>query len=265
MPADLTSTPLTPFGVLLRATEPRPLLSVPIALLRPMLLEHRLIVLRGFTPTDSKEELADCCRQWGELLAWDFGTVFEVAEHEDPKNYLFTSGSVPYHWDGAFARQVPWLQVFLCRESPGMDQGGETIFCDTAAVWRAARPDVRARWEQVEIDYFTDKVAHYGGQVRARLVGSHPLTGETVLRFAEPANAGTVRLNTPELQVHGLPEDESLLFLQDLLGRLYDPAFVYAHAWQTGDFVVTDNHVLLHGRTPYRSELPRRLWRVHVL
>jgi alpha-ketoglutarate-dependent taurine dioxygenase len=89
---------------------------------------------------------------------------------------------------------------------------------------------------------------------------------EVVVRGAsnEPANAGTVPLNTPELHVDGLaaavPD-----FFDDLLRRLYDPANVYAQAWQAEDFVITDNHVLLHGRTPYRSKAPRRLWRVHVL
>jgi alpha-ketoglutarate-dependent taurine dioxygenase len=253
---------LSPFGALIRSGE-GPGLSP--ELLQPLLLRHRLLVLRGFAPFGSKEELAAYCRRWGELLEWDFGTVFEVVEHDSPKNYLFTSGSVPYHWDGAFARQAPWLQVFQCLESPGSGQGGETIFCDTAKVWQDAPPERRAAWQKVEIEYLTEKIAHYGGQFRARLVATHPKTGETVLRFAEPANAATVRLNTPELRIAGLPENEASAFLDDLLRRLYDQANVYTHAWQAGDFVVTDNHVLLHGRTPYRSKAPRRLWRVHVL
>ena len=41
---------------------------------------------------------------------------------------------------------------------------------------------------------------------------------------------------------------------------LYDPQHVYAHGWERGDFVIADNHVLLHGRNPYRSKAPRRLW-----
>ncbi len=43
-----------------------------------------------------------------------------------------------------------------------------------------------------------------------------------------------------------------------LTRRVYGPAAVYAHAWQPGDRVIADNFVLLHGRTPYRSKLPRR-------
>jgi alpha-ketoglutarate-dependent taurine dioxygenase len=257
--------PLTPFGLLVRPTEGASLAGLSIEALRETVLARRLVVLRGFAPFPDKAALAEYCRAWGPLLEWEFGTVFEVVERDDPQNYLFTSGSVPFHWDGAFARAVPWLQFFQCVEAPGPDAGGETTFCDTPAVLRAVPLEVRARWEQVEIEYFTDKVAHYGGRVRARLVGRHPHTGEATLRYAEPADAATVRLNTPELHVHGVPEEEVPRFLEELRRWLYDPAFMLRHAWRAGDFVIADNHALLHGRTRYRSKLPRRLWRVHIL
>jgi alpha-ketoglutarate-dependent taurine dioxygenase len=266
MSADVVTTPLSPFGVLVRpAAGAPPIESVPVARLREALDRDRLVVLRGFAPLREKRQLADYARRWGELLEWDFGAVFEVVEHADPKNYLFTSGSVPYHWDGAFAKQTPWLQVFHCLESPGDGRGGETLFCDTTRVWLDAPREQRKLWERVEVEYFTEKVAHYGGQVRAALVDVHPLTGGTTLRFAEPANAATVKLNTPELKVHGVGETEAPALLDRLVKLLYSPKYVYAHAWRAGDYVIADNHALLHGRTPYRGGLPRRLWRVHVL
>lgn len=256
--------PLTPFGALIRPTHgSRPMPAA--AELRALLLRNRVLVCRGFESAPTKEATAAYAAEWGPLLEWDFGTVFEVVEHDDPKNYLFTSGSVPYHWDGAFAKQVPWLQVFQCLEAPGTDVGGETLFCDTARIWANAEPDTRRLWEEIEIEYGTQKVAHYGGKIRARLVAKHPLTGETVLRFNEPANADTANLNTPEVVPVGLPAREANELIADLTQRVYDPAVVYAHAWQPGDRVIADNFVLLHGRSPYRSKLPRRLWRVHVL
>ncbi len=256
--------PLTPFGALVRpASSPRPM--PPAGELNELLLKNRVLVCRGFEPAPTKEAAAADAAEWGPLLEWDFGTVFEVVEHDDPKNYLFTSGSVPYHWDGAFAKQVPWLQVFQCLEAPGAEAGGETLFCDTTRVWANADTDTRRKWEGIEIEYGTQKVAHYGGKIRAKLIAKHPLTGETVLRFNEPANAATANLNTPEVVPLGLSENEARELIADLTRRVYDPAVVYAHAWQPGDRVIADNFVLLHGRSPYRSKLPRRLWRVHVL
>jgi alpha-ketoglutarate-dependent taurine dioxygenase len=261
----LHSTPLEPFGLLVRATASADVRRLPVAALRQAAVQHRLLVLRGFAPFGSKEALAEYCTGWGPLLVWDFGAVFEVVEHANPSNYLFTTGSVPYHWDGAFAAQVPWFQFFQCLESPGPDAGGETIFCDTVKLLASLDESTRRRWQGITVRYGTEKVAHYGGTVRAALVGRHPVTGEATVRFAEPANESTVRLNTPQVEVEGLSAAEGEELLTQLRRLTYDPRFVYAHAWQPGDLVAADNHALLHGRTPYRAHAPRRLWRVHVL
>ncbi len=258
---------LAPFGIQITAPQDRgdSIESVPVEVLRPLLLENRLVVLRGFRAIDEQASFSDICGKWGELLQWDFGSVFEVVEQVDPKNYLFTHGSVPYHWDGAFADQVPWLQFFQCRESSQQDVGGETIFCDTAALWQTLSTELQECWQSIQIEYATDKVAHYGGKIRAPLVDRHPQTGETVIRFAEPANATTVELNTPDLEVLGIEPETVPAFLEELINLIYDSRFVYSHRWQVGDFLIADNHVLLHGRTKYEQHQPRRLWRVHIL
>lgn len=257
--------PLEPFGMLVRPVGG----SAPMPAISPdqveLLLHNRLLLFRGFEAFPDRAATAAYASQWGPLLEWDFGTVFEVIEHESPRNYLFTSGSVPYHWDGAFAKQVPWLQIFQCVEAPGLSQGGETLFCDTNRVWQQAEPSRREKWRNIEVEYATEKVAHYGGRIRAPLVATHPRTGETVLRFNEPANATTAKLNTPDVVPLGLPEGQVPAFLDDIIQRIYDPSAAYAQVWQPGDRLIADNFVLLHGRKPYGSQLPRRLWRVHVL
>jgi alpha-ketoglutarate-dependent taurine dioxygenase len=262
----LRTTPLEPFGLMLEPSRPNAeVAAISLEGMREAIITHRLLLLRGFSPFDSKEQLANYGSLWGPLLEWDFGTVFEVAQKEQPRNYLFTSGNVPYHWDGAFADQEPWLQIFQCQESPGMDTGGETLFCDTTRLWNEAPPERQDQWQGVEIEYESDKVAHYGGKIRVPLLGKHPRTGKTVLRFAEPADAGTAPLNTPELRVFGIPEEAVADFLGDFKERIYAPQHVYAHSWNAGDRLIADNHVLLHGRRSYRNSQPRRLWRVHVL
>jgi alpha-ketoglutarate-dependent taurine dioxygenase len=261
----LELAPLEPFGLLVRASSPGDVRRLSVAALRAAAARHRLLVLRGFTPFASKDALAEYCGGWGPILMWDFGAVFEVVEHASPSNYLFTSGSVPYHWDGAFAAQVPWFQFFQCLESPGAGAGGETIFCDTVKLLASLDEPTRRRWQDITVVYGTEKVAHYGGRIRAPLVGRHPVTGEATIRFAEPANESTVRLNTPQVEVEGMSAAQSDDLLAQLRRLTYDPRFVYAHAWQPGDLLAADNHALLHGRNPYRTHTPRRLWRVHVL
>lgn len=258
--------PLEPFGLQVTTSTPNARIEqLNIDTLQDWLRQHRLIVLRGFAPFAHKEDLANYCQSWGELLRWDFGLVFEVTEHASPQNYLFTTGSVPYHWDGAFAAQEPFLQFFQCAEAPLGGEGGETLFCDTNRIFAAASPTTQAYWRTISINYFTDKVAHYGGQITVPLVADHPHEHYPVLRYAEPANDDTVRLNTPALEIPGLSQAESGKLLGNLKHLIYDSRYVYKHAWQPGDYLIADNHTLLHGRLAYRPQALRRLWRVHIL
>ena len=237
--------------------------------LESLLARCPLLILRGLAPLPTPESFSAACVQWGQLLEWDFGTVFQVRQRPDPQNYLFTSGSVPLHWDGAFAETVPWLQVFQCRDAPRStlaEGGGQTTFSDTRRVWELACEATRSLWRRVEVSYETPKVAHYGGRIRVPLVSAHPLSGAPTLRFAEPADAETAPLNTPQLEVHGLPAGRSSeVFLAELREALYDPRCLYEHRWEVGDFVITDNYALLHGRRSYAASEARELWRVHVL
>jgi alpha-ketoglutarate-dependent taurine dioxygenase len=81
------------------------------------------------------------------------------------------------------------------------------------------------------------------------LVARHPLTGEPVLRCAEPST-------------HETPGARRLA---ELSRRFYDPAFCYAHSWREGDVLVADNHALLHGRAPSALDGRRRVTRVDVM
>ncbi len=44
-----------------------------------------------------------------------------------------------------------------------------------------------------------------------------------------------------------------------LVERIVNPDFVYAHEWEQGDLVIWDNRALLHAATPYDMEGDRRL------
>jgi alpha-ketoglutarate-dependent taurine dioxygenase len=210
--------------------------------LHEQILRERVSIFRGFDG-----DVLDFARALGEILEWEFGAVNELTPHDDPRNYLYTSNEVPFHWDGAFAR-VPRYIVFHCLE-PG--RGGETLFCDTPRLIAAAHPDEISRWQKISITYSTEKLAHYGGRFTSPLIARHPQSGETILRYAEPVDD----LNPVHLEVHGA------LDRAGLARRLRD--FSYAHTWRAGDLVVADNHALLHGRRAFQGA--RHLRRVNVL
>jgi alpha-ketoglutarate-dependent taurine dioxygenase len=263
----LNITPLRPFGLLVqppgRAGDGADLTRLPPTALARWVGGSRVLVLRGFDPLP-RDALASYCRRWGELLEWDFGEVLDLVVHDEPKNYLFTRGAVPFHWDGAFAGQVPSYMFFQCVAAPAPDSGGETTFCDTTAVWWRAAAETRAYWQKIQVSYRTDKVAHYGGEIRSPLVRAHPLTREPALRYAEPLDPAAYG-NPVFLTVSGLSGRGQETFVAEIRDRLYQPEVLYAHSWRDGDYVVVDNHAVLHGRNAFTADTPRHLRRVHII
>lgn len=261
----LTCQSLSPFGILLESTNQElDIQQISIAQLRQLVWEHRLIILRGFSLFE-REDLVRYCQTWGQLLTWNFGVILDLIVHQNPQNYLFTNGNVPFHWDGAFAKAVPSFLFFQCIEAPTTGSGGESLFCDTTSVWQNASPAQRQIWQDLKITYTTEKIAHYGGQITVPLVSKHPVTRTTTLRFAEPLNEESAPLNPLFLEIEGLSPEEHDLFLNELKTMLYLPSNCFTHSWQAGDILVADNHALLHGRNPFSSNSSRHLQRVHIL
>ena len=254
-------TPLAPFGVVATSGTPgADPETIPVPLLREWVSAHRVVVLRGFAPLPG-DSFPDFCSRLGPILEWDFGAVNDLRARPAARNYIYTNHAVPFHWDGAFAGRVPHYIIFQCDAAPPPGAGGETLFCDTTRLRARARPDQQTRWGRVAITYTTEKIAHYGGSFTAPLLAHHPVSNEPTVRFAEPVND----LNPLHLEIAGLPADAHADFLRELGELLYAPAVCYAHAWQSGDLLVADNHALLHGRRAYAEGTPRRLRRVNIL
>jgi alpha-ketoglutarate-dependent taurine dioxygenase len=257
---------MQPFGLLVVAREQgQPIESLPPGWFKDQVREHRLLLLRGFAPFPTAESLSEYCTTWGPLMQWSFGSVLELVEHASPTDQVFDCNCVPFHWDGMYAKQLPAYQFFHCINAIDAADGGRTIFCDSSRVWADVDPETRARWQNISVTYTLPAKAHYGGQLTAPLVCAHPGDGPTVLRFNEPSPAGAPLLNPPSLSFDGLSPDAVDAFIEELRALLYSPRYMYAHAWQTGDTVVADNYVLLHGRTAFTSRAPRHIRRVQIL
>lgn len=260
----VTQIPQRPFGLVLQNnTADADLHAISPPILEQLVVDSKVLVLRGFRPLE-KEDLVEYCQNWGEILTWDFGAVLDLFLHEDPKNYLFSRGDVPYHWDGAFARATPRFFLFQCLRAPAADGGGETIFCDTTEVIRQAGEETRRLWQSIDITYTTEKVEHYGGRVTAPLMATHPTTGAPTLRYAEPLDPEHY-LNPLFLTVSGIPEQDAEPLMADLYDRLRRPDVCYHHRWLDGDIVVADNHALLHGRNAFRGDSSRHLQRIQII
>nr|WP_246260044.1 L-tyrosine/L-tryptophan isonitrile synthase family protein [Streptomyces typhae] len=263
----LRSDALSPFGLALHAKDAdRPLTDLPVAPLRALVHEHRLLLLRGFAGFADAGGLAAYAERWGEPALWPFGTVLDLVQQRDPADHIFGHSHMPMHWDGMYREHIPEFQIFQCVHAPGSDEGGETIFSDTVAVLADADPDSRALWSRATGTYHRE-MEYYDSTTRSPVVTAHPVHGTPVIRYHEPtAAAGDAFVNHPDLEFSGPTDEAELAELhRSLRAALYDPAHLYAHRWRTGDVLVTDNYTLLHGRNAFTSGAPRHLRRVQIL
>jgi len=252
---------LSPFGGVIHSKSKGVDLSViPVPVLKNLINEHRILVLRGFAPLTGNL-LPEFCLNLGEILEWEFGAVNELVIKDDTRNYLYTNGAVPFHWDGAFAGKIPHYIFFHCDVATAPDSGGETLFCDTVRLLRLAQPEQSEKWERINITYTTEKIVHYGGSFSSPMIALHPISGEKTLRFAEPVKD----LNPVRLEIEGIPEETHQEFLQDMHRRLRDKNVCYCHRWLNGDVVIADNFALLHGRRAFEENSERRIRRVNIL
>ena len=254
--------PLEPFGLSVAPSSINALGELDPQWLSRRLQRFSLVLFRGFRHFDRDGMLKFCGSFPGaELLHWGFGPVMEMREHPDAANYLFSNEAVPFHWDGAFHR-VPSFLVFHCLEAPPADAGGETLFADTTRLWREADGRSRELWNRLTLTYETEKVAHYGGSITGPLVQRHPRRDRTILRYAEPV---TTALNPVSLKVDGLSANERDSFVTAMGERLRDPRYCYRHRWEPGDFLIADNHALVHGRNAFTRGCSRHLRRIQIL
>ena len=258
---DITVEPLQPFGVMLiNQGGLRRLPDLPAALVRELLWLHKLVILRGFEAIE-KAELVDYAKSYGHLLEWDFGNVMEMRVHEAPKNYLFTEGQVPYHWDGAF-HQEPRFLLFNCIVAPDKSQGGETFFANTEAFLNDLTAMELDVFRQYRLCYETEKVVHYGGKISVPLIQEHPFLNHNIMRFAEPVSQG---LNPVTVHVEGVKATDSDALIAKLAAAFHEPRYRYSHAWETNDFLLADNFSLLHGRNAFNQFSARHLRRIQIL
>ena len=259
------TTHLDPFGLVLHSIEPgRPAGDIPVAELVDLVARHKAVVLRGFAPLGHDDFIAHAHR-FGPLLQWEFGELLNLRIEPKPANHLFTGGRVEMHWDGAYLTEVPRFSLFQCLDSNGREEGGQTLFTDTERMLELAGDELRAVWERVSISYSTRKAAHYGGAVTVPLVGRHRDSGKPTVRFIEPFNEDNLDVHPVEVKVIGLADEEQEPFLRQVIEHVYDPRCMYKHQWQAGDFLIYDNHALLHGRARVRGNVQRHLQRIHVL
>ncbi|MBM3218487.1 MAG: TauD/TfdA family dioxygenase [Candidatus Rokubacteria bacterium] len=184
------------------------------------------------------------------------------ALHErESRQRLFNLGNMLWHSDSSY-RAVPAKYSLLSARVVN-PRGGNTEFADMRAAYEALDAATKAEIEGLICEHsllysrgslgqedFTDDERAMFKPVRQRLVRTHPVTGRKSLYLSSHAG-----------KIIGMPTPEARVLLRDLTEHATQPAFVYAHVWRPGDFVMWDNQRTMHRVRRYDESQPRDMRR----
>lgn len=162
-------------------------------------------------------------------------------------------GNMGWHSDSSFRTPSSKASVLSCVVAP--PAGGETEFADMRAAYDDLDPALRARLDGRLITHsylysqgavggldanFTSEQRANMGPTDKLVFNVHPATGRRSLFIGRHA-----------YRLSGMPDDEALALLDELLGWACQPPRTYLHRWTPGDTVMWDNRCVLHRARPW--------------
>lgn len=179
--------------------------------------------------------------------------VFCVGNVErDGMKASFNRGVEQWHADSSYRTAPSDASLFHGEIVP--PEGGDTLFADATAAWRALNPALQRRVEGLHAIHSLETLRLWGARhnpdrgpgvdqqatrfppVRQPLVRVHPATGAKSLYLC-PAVIS---------HIEGMDPEESADLIETLITHTTQPRFVYTHRWRQGDLVMWDNRAVLH-------------------
>lgn len=168
--------------------------------------------------------------------------IFRVSN--DPDQGCTGVGRTGWHVDGSFQAAPFSHSLYHIVAAPSR---GATAFVPLHRLFAALPPAQRARWERLSMA--SDR---RGGAVKP-LVYTHPRSQRDTLCVHTGMTAAFLwDAGTPGERLTGAAETVQLLDEVGMAFTATAPAvgLVYAHAWRSGDFIITDNAAVGHEASP---------------
>jgi taurine dioxygenase len=168
--------------------------------------------------------------------------------------------ALSWHSDSSYLAVPSLGSVLYAIEAPPV--GADTWFAGMSAAYealpeakrrtidplRAVHSYLRLQQEQFPDRPLTDEQRRKTPDIEHPVVRVHPETGRRSLYLGGSVIAG----------VSGLPTDEGIGLMHELLRFATGADFTYCHRWQDGDLVMWDNRCMIHRGTKYDTTNHRR-------
>jgi taurine dioxygenase len=170
-----------------------------------------------------------------------------------------------WHTDMNYHRNPALCTMLYALEVP--KEGSDTLLADVCAAWNALPADRRRQLDGLMVQHSFSKLMAKRGrqptpeQLKALPDVIHPLVRRHV---HDGRKSLWVSASIVIRGIIGMPEDEAMALIDELIAFATQEQFVYRHKWQPGDILVWDNRCTLHRGTPFDMEneirYVRRTW-----
>jgi alpha-ketoglutarate-dependent taurine dioxygenase len=189
-------------------------------------------------------------RKSSSIVASRNGLYSVVSEEFDRQNPVAIGGVREFHTDGLYHNVIPDVVLMSC-QNPGT-QGIATLFVDSSRVVERLRASgLLSAFERFSVTYRYGS----GAETRHNLIAKHAGTGRAIVHFGP---GGTMRTTAPDAELSIADAAEYVRVLHEA----FEQSIVLRHEWSSGDLLIFDNHMFVHGRQPGAPDSDRRLVRI---
>jgi taurine dioxygenase len=174
---------------------------------------------------------------------------------------------VGWHTDYSYKAKPVMCTMLYADTVP--EEGGDTLLADQVAAYNDLPEAKKAQLDPLKIHHsyvhfienrnfnsyeITDELRAQNPDVIHPMIRVHPEDGRKALWIS----TGTVK------HIIGMPDDEAMELVDELVEYVTQPKYVYAHKWQQGDVLMWDNGCTLHTGSLYDdtkyNRMAHRLW-----
>jgi alpha-ketoglutarate-dependent 2,4-dichlorophenoxyacetate dioxygenase len=238
--------------------------------------EYSVLLFRGQPVTDELQ-LAYSKRfgplELSKAASRGEGTPYSILTNIEPdgslvptthKEALRARANQLWHTDSIFKDPPALASVLSVRISPTI--GGETEFASQRLGWERLSKTMKARLQNA---YAWHSYLHSRGKISATMISERErATLPAVrwrMRWTNPANGrDSLYVASHTYAIDGVPKDEALKLIDELVDHITAPGHTYLHHWKPGDIVMWDNRCCLHRGRPWPDDQPRHIVRTTI-
>jgi alpha-ketoglutarate-dependent 2,4-dichlorophenoxyacetate dioxygenase len=247
------------------------------AFVRAAFEEHSVLLFRGQPITDELQVAYS--KRFGPLevakvASLGEGTPFSILTNidratgklvpPDHKEALRARANQLWHTDSSFKETPALASVLSARTIP--PAGGETEFASMRRAWKRLPEATRAR--------LADAIAHHDyshsrGKIAPQLASEREKDAlppvRWPMRWRNPVNGrDALYVASHTCAIEGMPKEEALALLDELIALATAPGSTYLHEWMPGDVIMWDNRATLHRGRPWPDDRARHVVRTTI-